>query len=153
MATMKPRITISLEPHRHELVRRVALLRRVSMSAVVSELVDTVAEPLERLCVVAEAAQKAPGEVEAGLRGAMDMVERGFRHHAGRAIEQHDLFLDLAEMASAGKASPVADPRPVITGVRSRTGEGAKPGRSRVSANSGKKSAVHAKAITKGRKS
>lgn len=147
MATMKPRITITLEPHRHELLRRVAAARGVTMSSVVAELVETVAEPLERLCVVVEAARRAPGEVETGLRTAMDAVDRRMRRHAALAIEQHDLFLDLAEMA----VEEPADPRPVITGVRSRGKAGRNPVSARVSGNSRKNGSTHSRSIKKGR--
>lgn len=146
MATTKPRITITLEPHRHELLRRVASARGVTMSSVVAELVETVAEPLERMCVVVEAANRAPGEVEAGLRQAMTAVDRNFRHHAAKAIEQHDLFLDLAEEA----ASKPSDPRPVITGVRSRVQSGRNPVPARVGGNSRKISPSHSRSIKKG---
>ena len=146
MATLKPRITITLEPHRHELLRRVAAARGVTMSSVVAELVETVAEPLERMCVVVEAANRAPGEVEAGLRQAMTAVDRNFRHHAEKAIEQHDLFLDLA----AGAVVTPSDPRPVITGVRSRGKAGLNPVAARVGGNSRKNGPSHSRSIKKG---
>lgn len=117
MATTKPRINVTLEQHRYELFKRVAALQGVSMSALVAELLEMVAEPMERVCVVLEAAAKAPGELKEGLRAAVDRAEATLIPSAVKALDQFDLFLgdcDAAIDASAKAAVP--DPRPVTRG-------------------------------------
>ena len=57
MATTKPRINVTLEQHRYDLFKRLAALQGVSMSSLVAELLEAVADPMERVCVVLEAAK------------------------------------------------------------------------------------------------
>lgn len=132
MATNKPRINVTLEPHRYHLFKRMAALQGVSMSALIGELLETVADPVERVCVILEAAQKAPGDLKAGLRAAVDRAESSLLPAAQAAVDQFDLFVsDATEeikaaneraagaaqrrtAARAGGAAP--DPRPVTRG-------------------------------------
>ncbi len=90
MATTKPRINVTLEPHRYALFKRLAALQGVSMSSLVAELLDAVAEPMERVCVVLEAAAKAPGDLKTGLRAAVDRAEASLMPAALNAIDQFD---------------------------------------------------------------
>jgi predicted DNA-binding protein len=145
MATMKPRITITLAEHRYELLRRLASARGVTMSSIVSDLVETVADSMERVCVVLEAAKRAPVEMDEGLRAALKHVTNEFEWHASKAIDQHDLFLSLAV-----ESVDAADPRPVITGVRSPEQSGGKPSAARVSGDLRKKRGSDSRSI-KGR--
>lgn len=130
MATTKPRVNVTLEPHRYDLLKRVAALQGVSMSYLISDLLETVAEPLERVCVLLEAASKAPQNVKEGLRSALDKAEREFLPRAAEAMSQADLFFTEMEerMAKegagdgAGRGAPrpvsgsAPDPRPVTRG-------------------------------------
>lgn len=130
MATTKPRVNVTLEPHRYELLKRLAALQGVSMSYLISDLLDTVAEPLERVCVVLEAASKAPQNVKEGLRTALDKAEREFLPRAAEVMDQADLFFAVATERlteggagdGAGRAAPATgtgtapDPRPVTRG-------------------------------------
>lgn len=128
MATSKPRITITLEPHRHVVLKRLAALQGVSMSYLVADLVETVAEPLERVLAVMEAAKKAPGEVKQGLRAAVAAAERDFMPAAEHAMEHFNEFLAAAKSAggATGDARSAAPGVPTVpqppfsnTGVRS----------------------------------
>ena len=141
MATTKPRINVTLEPHRYALFKRLAALQGVSMSSLIGELLEAVAEPMERVCVVLEAAAKAPEELRTGLREAVDKAEASIMPNALSTLEQFDLFLGACEgmtgaattggrAADAGAvASP--NPRPVTRGStpvrKAKPAAGAKP--------------------------
>lgn len=137
MATTKPRVHVTLEPHRYDLLRRLAGLQGVSMSHVIADLLETVAPPLERVVCVLEAAQVAQTDFKSGLLAACDRAEASLLPAALAAVDQFDLFIADASAAVAGAAqadtSPAADavaqdPRPVITGVRSPGGKPRKAG-------------------------
>lgn len=166
MATVKPRITITLDPHRYELLRRMSALRGVSMSTVISELFEAVSEPMERLCVLSEAVKRGPSLIDRGLQATMRTVAHDFERHAMKAIEQHDLFFDLADLVleveeDAPRAAsrpqsqsvPMKDPRPVITGVRSPVGSGRNSAAMRVGKDSEKNRGKHASVLKRGAKS
>ncbi|MGP1666396.1 MAG: hypothetical protein ACTS5I_10915 [Rhodanobacter sp.] len=104
MATIKPRINVTLEPHRYALFKRLAALQGVSMSSLVAELLDAVAEPMERVCVVLEAAKTAPESVRKGLRAAVDRAEAQMMPRALETLDQFDLFLLQSEAATGTQA-------------------------------------------------
>lgn len=123
MATLKPRVAVTLEPHRYDMLKRLASLQGVSMSHLLADLVETVAEPLERVVVVLEAAKRAPDQVKDGLRAAVLKSEAEVLPMATKALSQLDMFLAEAAAAVGGdgrrsRAAPssVADPRPVTRG-------------------------------------
>ena len=127
MATTKPRINVTLEQHRYDLFKRLAALQGVSMSSLVAELLDAVAEPMERVCVVLEAAKTAPESVRNGLRAAVDRAEAQMMPHALETLDQFDLFLAQSEAATGAPARrpgadsmraqmTAPDPRPVTRG-------------------------------------
>lgn len=105
MATNKPRINVTLEPHRYALFKRLAALQGVSMSALIAELMETVADPMERVCVVLEAAAKAPGDLKSGLRAAVDRAEATLMPNALKTLEQFDMFVgDIGKVIEAAGA-------------------------------------------------
>lgn len=107
MATTKPRINVTLEPHRYELFKRLAALQGVSMSALVADLLETIAEPMERVCVVLEAALKAPAELKTGLRAAVDRAEGLLMPSLITAHDQLDMFLEAAVSGIEAAGVPV----------------------------------------------
>lgn len=131
MATTKPRINVTLELHRFELFKRLASLQGVSMSSLIAELLEAVAEPMERVCVLMEAAKEAPGSVKEGLRVAVARAESVLLPRAQETIDQFDLFMaDVGQVvheagaprpggrSAGGRGVPAsaADPRPVTRG-------------------------------------
>jgi hypothetical protein len=114
MATTKPRINVTLEPHRYAMFKRLAALQGVSMSSLIGELLEAVAEPMERVCVVLEAAAKAPGDLKAGLRSAVDRAEATLMPAALKAIDQFDMFMgdvgDVIEAAGGPAGGCVSGP-------------------------------------------
>jgi len=143
MATTKPRITITMESHRHELLRRLSELTGQSMSSIVLDMIETVAPVLERVAVALESAKRAQQGVKENLRRVAEESEQAFLPHVEAAMGQLDIFLtQVTQMAeesahaqgapgepgdgrgaaapgSAGAPPAESDPRPVITGVRS----------------------------------
>lgn len=129
MPTSKPRLTVTLEPHRYELLRRLSGLQGVSASFILTDLLETVAPVLERACVALENAQQASRGIKDNLRRVAHEAESVLLPQAEGLMGQIDMFLNLmttsgGEAAPDGDASPpaasaVGNPRPVITGVRS----------------------------------
>lgn len=195
MATTKPRITVTLEPHHHELLRRLAGHQGQSMSAIMVELLETVAPVLERVCVAIEGAKAASDSVRPRLKVMAEKAEADILPFAEASMSQLDMFIAevMAETGSAGEdvsaslrtareevarvhrteeertaplippasntgeksslvaeASAIRDPRPVITGVRSRTEKRGKAGGQGVSSDLKKSRTTNAKGISKG---
>lgn len=106
MATTKPRITVTLEPHAYEVVSRLSKANGESMSAIVTGLVDLAVPSFERVVVVLERAASASDEVKAGMRAALDRADRDVLPHMLAAAGQGDMF--LAGLVAEGEAAPAA---------------------------------------------
>lgn len=160
MATTKPRVNVTLEQHRYDLLKRLAGLQGVSMSYLIADLLDTVSEPLERVCVVLEAASKAPQSVKDGLLSAVSKAESVLLPQAQAWLDQSDLFLaDVVKVAGSGggggseggaaalaDSDHASDPRPVTRGstplprhLKTKAAKPAKPAHSKA-----RKAAGHA---------
>lgn len=112
MPTVKPRIQVTFSQERYDLLKRLAALQGVSMSSVVSELIDAVAEPLSGVLALMEAAKRAPEDVKAGLRASVTAAERDFLPIAQQAIDQFDLFRKEMEGAIAERGGDALSPAP-----------------------------------------
>jgi uncharacterized protein (DUF1778 family) len=111
MSTTKPRITITLEPHHHEVLSRAASASGESMSQIVANFVAAAVPSLERLVVVMERANTASEEVRSGLVASFDRAERQLMPVLVKALDQAEMFLgDVAEQAAA--------PRPDLSAQR-----------------------------------
>lgn len=135
MSTTRPRITITLTDHSHEVLRRLSASSSQSMSSIVAEFVDMALPSLERVVVVLERARTAPEEVRAGLAASVARAERDMMPHLMESIDQVDMFLGQAERDVGGQVAPATgrarvrahaealiektrgpDPRPVTRG-------------------------------------
>lgn len=106
MATDKPRITITLEPDQHVVLRRLAGLQGGSMSRIVSELLAEVTPVLERVCESLELAKRAQAGVRANLRRVAEEAEEDLRPLAEIARNQFDLFAaEVQRLVDAGEGS------------------------------------------------
>ena len=81
MTTTKPRITITLEEEAYALLQRMSAQRGKSMSAIVTDLLDSAAPSLERAAVLLQQAQmtqeeEVEREVEALLHPKMSDTMR-----------------------------------------------------------------------------
>lgn len=138
MATKKPRITISLDPNVYATIKRMSELGKQPMASIVSEMLDTVHEPLMRTVAFLEAASEAPKQVRDGLRKSFESVERELYGMAGHTVAQMDFLTQqmvdgssATEPATAGaKHRPAAvNPHIVIRGSESTRSGGKKPRR------------------------
>ncbi len=154
MATTKPRITITLEPDQHDVLRRLADLQRTSMSKIVTEFLGEVRPILANVANALEAVQRASSDARAKFVRTAEVAEEELRPLAEFARNQFDMFAaeigrieqeatphTAAEEATgargaratrahgASDASEGKGPRPVITGAtevqrRTRAGRG-----------------------------
>jgi hypothetical protein len=137
MATEKPRITITLEPAQHEVLKRLSALQGGSMSKIVSEFLGEITPILEKVADSLESAKRASADARARFVRAAEVAEEELRPLADFAKSQFDLFAEelqrLGDQAQAGEGcdgvgapaprpaqhSPASEgsPQPVITGA------------------------------------
>lgn len=132
MPTNKPRINVTVQPHQHELLSRLASLRGVSMSQVMRELLEGVEPVLLRVAVVLQAAAKAEREAKDGLRKTAEDFEADIQPLLETITSQFDMFVtDFASNDGAERGAgdetcrapsragfDVSTPGTVTTGVR-----------------------------------
>ena len=109
MPTAKPRLNLTLQQHRYDLLKRLADIQGVSMSSVVTDVMEEVYPVLERVCVVLEAAQLAKKTSKEGLREAISKAEGELAPILYRAVDQFDMFIDDA--AAALGVDPQSSPK------------------------------------------
>ena len=108
MSTTRPRITITLTKHSHEVLARLSASSGDSMSQIVAGFVDLAVPSLERVVVVLERARSAPEEVRAGLRASIDRAERDLLPAMFDTLGQHDMFMTEIEGHVASAPSSAA---------------------------------------------
>lgn len=112
MATTKPRITITLEPEQHEILRRLADLQGTSMSKIVTDFLGEVTPVLLNVADTLEAAQRASLEARAKFVRTAEIAEEELRPLAEFARDQFNLFAGEID-----RLEKEVSPRPVITGA------------------------------------
>ena len=93
MPTANPRIAITLQPYRYDLLKRLAGLQGVSMAALVCDLLDEFYPVLERVCVALEMAQTAQESSRAGIKEAAIRAEEEMQPIASAVMNQFDMFM------------------------------------------------------------
>lgn len=99
MATVKPRITITLEPHQHAVLRRMADLQRKSMSSVVTDFLSTALPVIERTAIALESARQAEDSMRDVLVQIAEDTQRTLTPAIADAVDQLDIFIDISEKA------------------------------------------------------
>lgn len=127
MPTNNPRLSVTLSPHRYDLLKRLAALQGTSAAAVVSETMEMVYPVLERVCVVLEAARKAQETRKDGLRDAVSRAEAQLVPLLYEAVSQFDLFMDDAAGAVGAPSGSAALAQ--VEQIVAREGAGAAGGR------------------------
>lgn len=106
MPTTKPRLTITLEPHAHEVLSRLAAANHQPMASIVTELLEAAIPSMERVVAIVERASTASQEVRDGVVAAVERAERELMPALVAAVGQSDLFLaELQEKAEGGDAT------------------------------------------------
>lgn len=133
MATDKPRITITLNPHAYATLKRMSELGKQPMSSIISELLDSVHEPFMRTVALLDAASQAPKQVKDGLRQSFEAVERELYGAVGYTVAQMDWLTEQLGKPPAGDAERQgASPAPAApAGGTSAASPGQTKGRSR----------------------
>ncbi len=130
MPTTKPRITVTLERHAHEVLARLSAASGDSMSEIVAGFVDLAVPSLERVVVILERAKAAPEEVRSGLSAAIDRADRVLMPAIQSALDQADLFISDATLATVREPDAQAAPppaRPAPGGAKAGALEGSTP--------------------------
>lgn len=102
MATLKPRITISLSPNVYATVKRMSQLGGQPMASIISEMLESVHDPLMRTVAFLEAAADAPQQVRDGLRTSFEKVERDLYGVAGYTVSQMDWLTEKIKGGGVG---------------------------------------------------
>lgn len=94
MATDKPRITITLDPHVYEVLTTLSQLQGSPKARIVSELLESVVPVFERTCYVLQLAQKAQSGVNQDIRESLERSEAKIQAMMNDAMGQFDIFAE-----------------------------------------------------------
>ena len=119
MPTVKPRINITLQPERYDLLRRLSSLQGSSMASIVVEVMDSVYPVLERVVIVLEAAKNAQTSQKEGMRKAVEAAEVEMMPHMYDAISQFDMFIDEAAKATGADLTALKSSEEVLRKIMS----------------------------------
>lgn len=107
MPTTKPRVQVTMEPHDHEVIARLAKLQGRTRGAVIADLLHEVIPALARTVALLEAAAAAPEQVKKGLRSVVDSVHDELVSTAGHGIAQMDWLLSELQGGAEQGSTPV----------------------------------------------
>lgn len=96
MPAINPRITITLKPEIHAILRRLSALTGNSQSAMVGELLESSQPVFERMAVLLEAAERLKAE---GMQGSVS-IRKGLDDAQARLESQLGLLLEDMDTAS-----------------------------------------------------
>lgn len=99
MPTINPRVAITVPPHRHDLLKRLAALQGVSMAGLVTDLLNEFYPVLERVCVALEMAKKAQATTKTGIREAAEKAQAEIQPMLAESMNQFDLFMKHLEVS------------------------------------------------------
>jgi len=125
MPTTKPRVQVTMEPHDHEVIARLAKLQGRTRGAVIADLLHEVIPALARTVALLEAAASAPEQVKKGLRSVVDSVHDELVATAGHGIAQMDWL--LSELQGGAEQGSGTDSTPTTHKKKSGR-KGSKPG-------------------------
>lgn len=108
MPTTKPRVQVTMEPHDHEVIARLAKLQGHTRGAVIADLLHEVTPALARTVALLEAAAAAPEQVKRGLRSVVDGVHDELVATAGHGIAQMDWLLGELQGGAGKGSTPVS---------------------------------------------
>lgn len=115
MATTKPRITVTLEPATHEVLKRMSDLGGESMSSLVSSLVELAAPTLKRAADIIEAAKGADEKALQAFVGALGEAEARLVPFLASAqaleAEVSEIVLGIQEGLNAPPGGPAEAPQ------------------------------------------
>ena len=121
MPAINPRITITLTPSVHALLRELSGLTGNSQSAIVAELLETSAPVFERVVATLKAAatvhDEAKAQIVAGMGRAQSKLEDQLSLALGTMDDASRPLLEEAEKVKRRAGRAGSTPRPVTRGV------------------------------------
>lgn len=144
MATTKPRITVTLTEHQHEVLRTMSEASGKSMSAFLSELLELSLPTFEKMAVTFQKLKDVQRFETSRISDALHEANEVLEPLANAAAGQFDMFLGRVEHAAQRPAeaakSPLTNRGVTPTGAKSVKAAPAKAGRHVVSKKVLKKS-------------
>lgn len=129
MATTKPRITITLEPRQHEVLRSISDSSGQSMSSLLVEFIESTMPVLERMAVTFQKLKDVKLKERQHMAKALDDAQSAFEPLALSAVNQFDMFMGNVEMAAgvSGDALMRTPETPAASGSSPSTNRGVTP--------------------------
>lgn len=93
MSTSKPRITLSLQPHTYEVLRRLSAASGQPMSTSVTDFLDVAIPGMERMAAFIEAAKGMPEKTRQEIREALEKAEAELLPVLAVSLEQADTLI------------------------------------------------------------
>ena len=97
MATMRPRITVTLTDETHALLKDLSALSGKSMSFLISDLVEGIIPQLSRTVEVMKAAKNAPEEIRQKIIEQYEESEQKILEAQTIVEDQFSLFENMAK--------------------------------------------------------
>jgi len=93
----KQRLSVSLRPQELELITRLAWYRKVSRSRIVAELVESSAEPLQRIATILELAEKANASYKRDMSAVVGNAAKSIDELYRQALDQVEVVQHRTE--------------------------------------------------------
>ena len=106
MATQKPRITITITPRQHEVLRSISESSGQPMSAFLSEMLEVSMPTLERMATTFQKLKQAQSVERERYLQSMDDTQTVLEGIAQQAMGQFDLFMAAVEDSAVSPTAP-----------------------------------------------
>jgi hypothetical protein len=115
MATSKPRITVTLDPHLHSLLASISDSSGQPMSGIVNEFLSASTPVLEKMANTFTALRSMRADQKAAVLAALDEGQDAMGSLVAQSLDQYDLFMTKATH-SGGSSAPLAHDAPQKAG-------------------------------------
>lgn len=99
MATKKPRLSITLNKHHHEVLTTISECSGETMSSLIGDLIDASLPTLEKMANALQKIKTATDEQKKQIRKAMNEAQSALEPIAQQALDQLDIFVDSVDKA------------------------------------------------------
>lgn len=108
MATLKPRITITLQPQTHAILASMSGFSGQSMSSIISGLLESAAPTMERMAVAFQSIRRMQDAEQQTILKQLDDAQSVLEPLVMQAANQYDLFVAQVAAAGSGAAGDTA---------------------------------------------
>ena len=109
MATVKPRITITLEEDQYVVLQQLSRLKGVSMSKLVVEFLDPVFPPMQRLTESMNRIKKSDALLKGQMSIIAEDIDSAFEPTIQEVIDDYKKLLSKLESVSGGTLNRSGD--------------------------------------------